>query len=118
MNLNPKTDPNSVTALPERTNSDTMTAMPQSPNAANILNLDLQVLYGACPIMYYKPNLKEKMKRYPGYDCPMYRTDDRRGTLATTGHSTNFVRKIRMPSNKPEAHWIKRGTALLTTLRD
>jgi len=77
-----------------------------------------KVLYAVCPIIHYKPTTKDKKKKYPWYSSPMYRTDDRRGTLATTGHSTNFVMAIPLPSNKPEAHWIKRGTALLTTLRD
>ena len=76
-----------------------------------------KVLYATCPIIHYKPTVISKLPEYPHYSCPMYRTDDRRGTLATTGHSTNFVMKLRLPSNMPSEHWIKRGTALLTTLR-
>lgn len=77
-----------------------------------------KVLYGVCPIIYFKPTTLDKRDDYPHYECPMYRTDDRRGVLATTGHSTNFVMKLKMPSSKPQSHWIKRGTAMLTTLRD
>lgn len=77
-----------------------------------------KVLYGVCPIMWFKPSHKDHLTTYDHYRCPMYRTDDRRGTLATTGHSTNFVMAVRLPTSKPSAHWIKRGTALLTTLRD
>jgi len=76
-----------------------------------------KVLYGVCPIMWFKPCHKDLISSYDHYNSPMYRTDDRRGTLATTGHSTNFVMPVRIPSSKPPAHWIKRGTALLTTLR-
>ena len=55
---------------------------------------------------------------YPHYECPCYKTTERRGVLATSGHSTNFVMFFKIPADKASDYYIQRGVALMTTLDD
>lgn len=67
------------------------------------------------PVVWLVP---EENHRKPAgvYECPVYKTLTRAGTLSTTGHSTNYVLAIEVPSKQPESHWIKRGVALICAL--
>lgn len=75
-----------------------------------------KVLFSQVPIIWMVPQELRKFKVYPHYLCPLYKTSDRRGILSTTGHSTNFVMEVKLPSTRAQAHWVKRGVAMLTQL--
>ena len=76
------------------------------------------MLFSKAPILWLKPAETSKFHAFNYYECPLYKTPDRRGILSTTGHSTNFVMDLRIPTELPAGHWIKRGVCMLLSLRD
>ena len=77
-----------------------------------------KVLFSKAPTLWLKPCETSKFHKFNYYECPLYKTPDRRGILSTTGHSTNFVMDMRLPTDLPASHWVKRGVCMLLSLRD
>ncbi len=78
-----------------------------------------KVLHTLAPIIWLRPvQTALEPPRRAIYTCPVYKTAERRGTLSTTGHSTNFIMYVNLDSDREEAHWVKRGVAMLCQLSD
>lgn len=66
------------------------------------------------PLIWLEPVPVEDNIDQGCYSCPLYKTSTRRGELSTTGHSTNFVMYLNIPTEIQPEYWIRRGTALLS----
>jgi dynein heavy chain len=78
-----------------------------------------RILIDPMPVIRMTPCLLEDAAflraKETGYDCPVYKTSARRGTLSTTGHSTNYVMNVYLPvgPGASQRHWINRGVAVV-----
>jgi len=62
---------------------------------------------------------KNPSRKTVNYQCPIYKTTLRTGTLSTTGASTNFIRNIDLYQNMESTdYWVKKGAALVCNLND
>eukprot|EP00667_Euglena_gracilis_P000011 EG_transcript_11 len=73
-------------------------------------------LFADLPVVWLKPEVDRKRPTSGLYISPCYKTLRRAGTLSTTGHSTNFVMTMEVPTDKDGSHWIKRGLAVMLAL--
>jgi dynein heavy chain len=69
-------------------------------------------MHSLMPIIRFLPT-ENTQNQENQYVCPLYKTSERAGTLSTTGHSTNFIVAVNLPSDKSPDYWISRGVALL-----
>ncbi|CAI9733109.1 dynein heavy chain 6, axonemal-like [Octopus vulgaris] len=69
------------------------------------------------PMMHLEPSPNVEILE-SDYTSPLYKTAQRAGVLSTTGHSTNFVFAVQLPSNQPQDYWIAKGAALICQLSD
>ena len=80
-------------------------------------------LFQTMPCMHLQPQISDEKKTSVGttegrYNCPLYKTLDRRGVLSTTGLSTNFITSLELPiaNGLTESFFVRRGCALIAAL--
>ncbi|XP_029289697.1 LOW QUALITY PROTEIN: dynein heavy chain 6, axonemal [Cottoperca gobio] len=76
-----------------------------------------RVMNAMLPVVHFEPQ-RNYVPEPDLYHAPLYKTSARAGTLSTTGHSTNFVVTVMLPSNRPSDYWISKASALLCQLDD
>jgi dynein heavy chain len=93
-------------------------------------------LFSPLPVIHHIPVQHRETPQEGIYRCPIYKILTRRGVLSTTGHSTNFVLWLEVPSDKPTIYrsslvsetnsqvqfcdnesWVKGGVAAFCALR-
>lgn len=73
-------------------------------------------LFAEMPVVWLKPVVDRVPPTKNIYISPCYKTLKRAGVLMTTGHSTNYVMTMEVPSDKTQSHWIRRGLAIMLAL--
>uniref|UniRef100_A0A3Q3VIP2 Dynein axonemal heavy chain 1 n=1 Tax=Mola mola TaxID=94237 RepID=A0A3Q3VIP2_MOLML len=85
-------------------------------NACILTEARPKELYTEMAVIWLIPEPNRKPPASGIYICPIYKTLTRAGTLSTTGHSTNYVIDVELPTDLTQGHWIKRGVALICAL--
>mmetsp|Transcript_24429 Transcript_24429/g.96934 ORF Transcript_24429/g.96934 Transcript_24429/m.96934 type:complete len:2723 (+) Transcript_24429:2309-10477(+) len=97
------------------------------PKLGSLADSRPQQLYTSVPLLHLLP-VKDRESPSRGiYRCPVYKILSRCGTLSTTGHSTNFVMWIEIPSDRvndknndglpDQPCWVKAGVAAFCALQ-
>jgi len=84
-------------------------------------------LYSQLPVIHLEPVQFRKATEKGIYRCPVYKILSRWGVLATTGHSSNFVMFLEVPTDKGDitnnvgiadcGYWVRAGVAAFTQLK-
>ncbi|XP_047672459.1 dynein axonemal heavy chain 6 isoform X2 [Tachysurus fulvidraco] len=121
-NLGPETEPDQDKQLPSIEDGVFVHGMFMDASRWDDENMVIedalpQVMNPMLPVIHFEP----QQNYVPDpllYHAPLYKTSARAGTLSTTGHSTNFVVTVMLPSNKPSDYWISKASALLCQLNE
>lgn len=69
-------------------------------------------MYTEAPVIYFNPT-ENYVPDPADYSMPVYKTTVRAGTLSTTGHSTNFIIYVDVPTKQKPEYWCLNGAAFI-----
>ena len=74
-------------------------------------------MYDTLPVFHFVPtqNFERSLK---DYECPLYKTAERKGVLTTTGASSNYIIGLDIPTERNPDYWVRMGVAALCALRE
>lgn len=75
-------------------------------------------LFTNMPILWLKPTDNYNPDKKDVYQCPVYKTVARYGVLTTTGHSSNYVLYMDIPTDLNPEKWVMAGVAAFLSLKD
>jgi dynein heavy chain len=77
-------------------------------------------LFSKLPVIWFIPGQNRTLPCSAAqvYPSPLYKVLSRQGTLSTTGHSTNFVACVDLPTIEHPDTWVRAGVALFLALSD
>ena len=78
---------------------------------------DPKKLFVEMPMIHMVPVEDRVVPKTHIYRSPVYKVLSRTGTLSTTGHSTNFVIFLELPTVEEEEIWIRAGVAVFLALK-
>lgn len=77
-----------------------------------------KVLFDKLPVLWFLPQKDRLQDSTDVYTCPLYKVPSRKGTLSTTGHSTNYIISIELPCSDTPDVPVKAGVAAFLALQD
>jgi len=86
-------------------------------DSEKLADSDPKKLFVDMPMIHFMPIQNREVPKTGIYNCPVYKVLSRNGTLSTTGHSTNFVLDLELPSMDHEDKWIRAGVACFLALK-
>ena len=74
-------------------------------------------MFTEAPVIYFNPTENYSPDPYD-YSMPVYKTTLRAGTLSTTGHSTNFIIFVDVPTKQKPEYWTLNGAAFICAMNN